>query len=99
MCDLDELKDAMSFIEDKTNYYSMFKHVIESCVIARTITLSLWNVSKISDLELHDYTQRINKARQKAITTHKKLVLKRLRENERYHTVESIVESIYDVIF
>ncbi len=99
MCDLDELKEAISFIENKTNYYSMFKHVINTCANARLTALELWNVSQISDIELHNYIQKIEMARQEAIITHKKFVLKRLKENERYHSMESIVETIYDVIF
>lgn len=99
MQNIDELNEAINFIENEKNYYSMFKHVITSCAYARLTALELWNFSKISDIDLHSYIQKIEMARQKAIITHKKWVLKRLRENERYHTVESIVNSIYDVIF
>ncbi len=98
MYDLDELNGAIAFIEDESNYYSMFRHVINSCVTANTIVLALWNVSQISDIDLHNYRQRINVARQNAIEKHKNFVLRRLMKNDN-HTIESVVESVYNDIF
>ena len=98
MHDLEELNEALSFVENEKNYFSKFRHVIETCINANAFVIELWNVSKISDVELHNYKQRINIAKQTAIKTHKNWVLKRLLQNDR-HTMESIVESIYNDLF
>lgn len=98
MHDLRELNEAINFIENEKHYNSMFRHVMETCISANTIVIALWNVSQISDIELHNYKHRINIARQTAIKKHKNWVLKRLLQNDK-HTMESIVESIYNDLF
>ena len=97
--DITELNDALTFIEDKNNYYAMFGHVIDTCARAHAIKSALWNVGAINDVELFHISERIDTARQLAINTNKKWVKKRLEDSKSIHTIESLTESIYNVIF
>ena len=99
MHELEELTNAMAFIENKENYYALFRHVIKSCTIAEVVASALWNASIITDAEKLDYSARINVARKTAIARHKGWVLRRLEHSQSEHTMESLVSTIYNVIF
>ena len=88
----------LSFVENKKNYYACFPYVIQSCIIIQELKRQLWESGEICDNESLMISERVNKAKCNAIETHKAFVTKTLRQNKN-HTVESVVSSIYNVIF
>ncbi len=96
---LKELETTMQFIENEKNYYAGFRHVIDGCERAHTLKTALWNGGIINDVEKLSYSERIHKAKNKAIEKHKQWVIARLIESKTIHTVESLTETIYNVIF
>ncbi len=99
MHEIKELETALEFIENEQNYYAGFKWVIETCARADVVNTALWNVSKISDEQKLFNSERIRCAKGKAVNKHREWAIRRLKESESKHTVESIVSSVYNAIF
>ena len=99
MHELNDLENAMAFIENKENYYVGFKHVLKTCTVAEVVSTALWNAGIITDVEKLNYSSRINVARQTAIARHKGWVLRRLEHSQSKHTMESLVSTIYNALF
>ena len=99
MHELEELTNAMAFIENKENYYACFKHVIKTCTVAEVVASALWNAGVITDAEKLGYSSRINYARETAIGRHRNWVIRRLEHSQSQHTIESLVSTIYNDIF
>lgn len=95
---IQELDVAIAFIENNENYYTGFRHVIETCASARTMKSELWNIGEITDSESLSYSERISKAREQAIKTHQEWVIKLLKASQTVHTVESLASTIYNLI-
>ena len=96
---VEELTNAIKFIEDERNYYSGFRHVMEICVSARVINTALWNAGVITDTEKLAFSSRIDFAKTEAVKVHKGYVVALLTKSESKHTVESLVASVYNDIF
>lgn len=92
------LEKLLSFIQEPKNYLTGFPYVIESCAIAMELKRQLWEAGEIGDNESLAISEKIQKAKRNAIETHKTFVINRLKQNKN-HTIETIVSSIYDVIF
>ena len=95
----DQLKAAISFIEDEKNYYAGFRHVMECCISARVISTTLWNAGIITDTEKLAYSSRIEAAKTEAIKVHERYIVAILKRSEEQHTVETIVSSVYHDFF
>ena len=98
MSTIERLNYLLTFLEDRKNYFSGFSHVMKNSVLALELKSQLWDAGEIGDNESLAISNRIEKARCNAIETHKAFVIKTLRNNPN-HTVESIVNSIYNEIF
>ena len=94
-----QLELSLKFIENEENYYAGFWAVIEHCILAMYLKNILWDNGVIGDNELHYYTQKIQLARQKAIEKHRDFTIRILKENERKHSIETVVNSVYADVF
>ena len=94
MHELKELETALKFIEDNSHYYSGFRHVVETCIVATELKKALWNCGEITDEEMSAISRRIEFARKAAIDTHKEWVVKMLKHSETQHTVQSLCAKV-----
>lgn len=96
---LNILQAHLKFIEDKKNYYAMFRGVMDNCAEARRLNLTCFNSDEITDEEFRNNVSRIHAARELAIVTHGKWVAERLEKSKTQHTVKSLVSSVYSDIY
>lgn len=93
------LQQDLAFIENKENYYAMFKYVIEKCATAELENLLLFNAGYIADIEYVINLDHIQKAKELAIKTHGMWTIEMLEQSKTQHTPRTLVSSVYSDIF
>ncbi len=96
---LSRFENDLAFIENPDDYYAMFRYVIESCAKAQLENELLRNSEAISSETYVENSDRIQRAKERAIVTHGEWAVKAFERNKKPHTRRMFVRSIYYDIF
>lgn len=102
-----EIENALNHIENEENYYAMFKFVIKQCDYALGLKdivfrfMIFENTMYDAENWVLDYSDRIKRAKQNAINTHKEWVTKfyNTRLKKENIEIERLICAIYNDIF
>lgn len=96
---LNRFNGDLAFIENPENYYAMFKYVIDKCASAQLGNILLYEDGHFTDGEYTCNVSRIQRAKERAITTHGEWTVKAFERSKTQHTPRTFVSSVYSDIW